>query len=62
MKNGKRQTPNCAFVTNVNPTTRKGKTVLVADGSTNCGRKARKNRDTFGFKTFVTMPSLYIAR
>src|SRR5438093_12578333 len=42
--------------TKVKPSRRKAGTFAGADGSMNCGRKARKNNATFGLSTFVRMP------
>src|SRR6266576_4688150 len=40
-------------VTNVKPRIRNARTLLLDAGSMNCGRKARKNSATFGFRMLV---------
>jgi hypothetical protein len=40
------------------PRNRKDKTRDSAVGATNCGRKAMKNRATFGFNKLVRSPAL----
>src|SRR5205085_8019888 len=43
-------------VTKVKPSTRNANTLVVDAWSMNCGRNARKNMATFGFRIFVRTP------
>src|SRR4030095_5742240 len=43
-------------VTNVNPRVTKARILLLVPGSMNCGRNARKNSATLGFRTLVRTP------
>src|SRR4029450_14149588 len=43
-------------VTNVNPSVTKARILLLVPGSMNCGRNARKNSATLGFRTLVRTP------
>jgi len=45
---------------NTSPRNRNAASFDGADGSTNCGRNARKKSATFGFRTFVRKPALKI--
>jgi len=43
-------------VTKVSASATNDLTLVVEEGSMNCGRNARKNSATFGFRIFVKMP------
>jgi hypothetical protein len=42
--------------TNTAPSSRKAEVLSTVPGAMNCGRKARKNKATFGFSTLVSSP------
>ncbi len=42
--------------TKVKPNIRKGTKLCACTGLINCGKNAKKNNATFGFKTFVKIP------
>lgn len=46
----------------ITPRKMKASGLLGADGSMNCGTKARKNRATFGFRTLVRKPCVKTVR
>lgn len=56
-KNAKTKHQIVPVVINVVPNNKKGKAVFLTLGSTNCGKKAIKNKATFGFKIFVNAAS-----
>jgi len=43
--------------TNVNPSATNARTFVSLLGSMNCGINARKNKATFGLRTFVSTPA-----
>src|SRR4029078_5575252 len=53
---------NVPFTLKTRPRKRNASGLLVAPGSTNCGRNARKNSATFGFRTLVRKPCMNTVR